>query len=316
MIGNGGIIGPKKTPTSSSASGIWSLSEQQVNAGNWPALATNITVYIWGGGGAANGSGEVAGGPGAYVTGVYSWDNSTPITIHVAGGGVRSSGGARTASGGGGASAISISGTVLAVAAGGGGAGGGEQQMAGGVGGALNGGNGRSQVDKSLTGGDGATTSAAGTADTSGTPNGGAGSGSTGGAGANSGGVGGGSAGGWGYGNGGAGSSGNEGGGGGGGGYFGGGGGAYGSDHWGSGGGGGSSYTGGLTSASSEAGTVNTDAYNTFNATAPQTGNTYYGSNAAKPGWQANGGNGRVVIVKNGTATTFSYTGSTQTYTG
>ena len=45
MINNGGVIGPKKTPTTSSASGMWSMFEQATaqKAGIWPPLVLPLS---------------------------------------------------------------------------------------------------------------------------------------------------------------------------------------------------------------------------------------------------------------------------------
>jgi hypothetical protein len=50
-IGNGGIIGPANVPTITTASGVWSLREQQQaqSRGAWPSLFT-IDVFSLGGG--------------------------------------------------------------------------------------------------------------------------------------------------------------------------------------------------------------------------------------------------------------------------
>jgi len=72
MINNGGVIGPKNSPTSSVASGVWSLFEQATakKGSAWPAVATApasveyLVVAGGGGGGFDNGGGGGAGGDG------------------------------------------------------------------------------------------------------------------------------------------------------------------------------------------------------------------------------------------------------------
>ena len=59
---NGGIIGPTNTPTSSAASGIWSLAEQNkwAKQGAWPGYSYSIDYLVVAGGGGGGGSlGEI-----------------------------------------------------------------------------------------------------------------------------------------------------------------------------------------------------------------------------------------------------------------
>ena len=67
-IGNGGIIGVANNPTSTTATGVWSLQEQYKakKAGNWPLPATPFSVdfLVIAGGGGAGGSGGYAGAAG------------------------------------------------------------------------------------------------------------------------------------------------------------------------------------------------------------------------------------------------------------
>lgn len=88
---NGGVIGTVNTPTTTTASGIWSLSEQEVNKANWPFVysgptAVEYLVVAGGGGGGDNNSG--GGGAGGYRTATgLSVSPSSPITVTIGAGG-------------------------------------------------------------------------------------------------------------------------------------------------------------------------------------------------------------------------------------
>ena len=68
MRSNGGVIGGKKTVSTSAASGIWAIRDQQREKGasNWPNVPFNATVTLLGGGG-----GGGAGERGDYVTAIF-----------------------------------------------------------------------------------------------------------------------------------------------------------------------------------------------------------------------------------------------------
>lgn len=191
MSGNGGIVGPKNTPTASVASGIWSLAEvQEARRGNiWPVTPRIEFRMVGGGGGAGSGYlGNYYGrGGGAGYT-VFVTEYAGPFYVIVGKGGAVGSGGTGGAAGtlneggggkggnvqqgfygcgaGGGFSGVFISNTItqanaLAIAGGGGGgAGDGSNSSFGGGGGGTTGGDGYSA--SASGGGEGGTQSAGG----------------------------------------------------------------------------------------------------------------------------------------------------------
>lgn len=94
MRRNSGIKGKKISPSSSSASGIFSLAQQadEKRSDSWPSVSTSVSLYylvIAGGGGGGDGNNGYGGGGGA---GGYrsSWNNEasggggsaeTPISL-------------------------------------------------------------------------------------------------------------------------------------------------------------------------------------------------------------------------------------------
>lgn len=326
----GGFITKTPTaPTSSSASGIWTLEQQAqyVKAGTWPGQAKTVEIKVWGAGGGYgdySGTGGENGGPGGYATATFNINPGTTLSIFVGQGGSNyTSGGdklggnaAGNGSGpseggkGGGFTGVfvgsqtwaglsSISGSNALIIAG---SGGGASYYSGGHGGGYGGGtSGGAGMDRTSGG--------------SSTENGGGGSataaGSGGGSSATSGsGYSGGS---------GGGSSTNEPGGGGGAGWYGGGGGGrYG------GGGGGSGMIASITSGTSLPTGVNSVTGNSFSTqtgtavTAPNNSDSDYVSGRGTGGISnpnTNGGDGYIVIYVNGSKTTYSYTGDVQTLT-
>lgn len=326
----GGFITKTPTaPTSSSASGIWTLEQQAqyAKAGTWPGQGKTVEIKVWGAGGGygdySNTEGE-NGGPGGYATATFNINPGTTLSIFVgqgggnytnggdANGGTGGNNGSGPSEGGrgggftgvfvgshtwGGLDSISTSNALIIAGSGGGG----DYYMygdGGGYGGGTTGGGGMNRTS-------GATSTA----------NGGGGSATAGGtAGGNSstagsqykGGNGGGAAS-------------NEPGGGGGAGWFGGGGGgAYG------GGGGGSGMIASITSGTSLPTGVNSVTGNSFST---QTGTGTSAPNNTDPDYSAgrgvggtsspaaSGGDGHIVIYVNGSKTTYSYTGSVQTLT-
>ena len=93
MSAQGGVLGPSNDPTTSVASGRWSLTEvyESVKGGVWPALPIDVQyLVIAGGGGGGTGfvSSDVGGGGGGGGYRTHS-DNLPPgsYTITVGAGG-------------------------------------------------------------------------------------------------------------------------------------------------------------------------------------------------------------------------------------
>lgn len=86
---NGSVIGTVNTPTTSVASGIWALSEQEVNKSNFPSLATppSTVEYLVVAGGGAGGYGNSSIGGGGGGAGGY---RSSVSGESSGGGGLRS----------------------------------------------------------------------------------------------------------------------------------------------------------------------------------------------------------------------------------
>lgn len=192
MAGNGGVVGPKNTPTNSVASGIWSLTEvQEARSTNiWPVKPQIEFRMVGGGGGAGSGyTGSFYGrGGGAGYT-VFVTEYEGPFYVIVGKGGAVGSAGTGGAAGtlneggggkggnvgqafygsgaGGGFSGVFISNTItqgnaLAIAGGGGGGpGDGDSVYSGGGGGGTTGGDASYNVSSS-NGGEGGTQSAGG----------------------------------------------------------------------------------------------------------------------------------------------------------
>lgn len=113
--GTGGIIGVPNTPTTSVASGIWTMFEQArwKNAGAWPGLFPVSIEYlvVAGGGGGGNGvsgsSEGAGGGAGGMLEGTLSLAASTAYAVRVGAGGAQLTNGSNsvvasvTATGGG-----------------------------------------------------------------------------------------------------------------------------------------------------------------------------------------------------------------------
>ena len=338
----GGLI--TKTPvipTTSSASGIWTLEQAQyyVKQGIWPIAPKTVQIKIWGaGGGYGNYAGTDGenGGPGGYSTATFLATSGTILSIFVGqGGGNRTSGGnpngGNGGEGGGGGSyggkgggftgvftgsqtwanlqSASISSSNALIIAGSGGGGCYYQGGAGGgYGGGITGGVGMNRVgggDGTAGGnGGGGSSSSGGSAGVGNSGSGTAGSLYKGGASyiATAGGPGGGGGAGW-YGGGGAGNtaSSNAGGGGGGSGMI-------------------ASITSG-TSLPSGIISVSGNSYISQTGTetsAPNNSDSDYVSGIATGGISSsgtNGGNGLIVIYIDGIKTVYSYTGNVQTIT-
>lgn len=327
----GGFITKTPTvPTSSSASGIWTLEQQAqyVKAGTWPGQGKTVEIKVWGAGGgygdyqSTNGEN---GGPGGYATATFSINPGTTLSIFVgqgggnntdggnANGGVGGTNGAGPSEGGRGggftgvfvgshtwanleAASISSS-NALIVAGSGGGASYYSDGEGGGYGGGTTGSNGMNRVSSGgYTGGSGGTATAGGANSGDGATSGSLYKGGAGG-----------------------GSSSNAPGGGGGAGWYGGGGsGNYG------GGGGGSGMIASITSGTSLPTGVNSVTGNSFSTqtgtavTAPNNSDSDYVSGRGTGGISnpnTNGGDGYIVIYVNGSKTTYSYTGDVQTLT-
>lgn len=98
MINNGGIIGPKNSPTSSAASGAWSLFEQATakKGGAWPALTvapTSVEYLVVAGGGGGGRDNAGGGGAGGFRTATgFAVSAGSAITVTVGAGGVGSTG--------------------------------------------------------------------------------------------------------------------------------------------------------------------------------------------------------------------------------
>jgi len=97
MINNGGIIGPKNSPTFSAASGAWSLFEQATSqkGGAWPGLigpAPSAVEYLVVAGGGAGGYGNSSiggggGGAGGLRTATgFNVSAGSPITVTIGAG--------------------------------------------------------------------------------------------------------------------------------------------------------------------------------------------------------------------------------------
>jgi len=153
---NGGIIGAKKTVSTSAASGIWAIrdAQREHGANNW--FAPTITAYLWGGGGGGGTYGSV-GCAGGSASGQFVAALNTNFSLLVGNGGAHfpanTSGSTTTFGGGGAAAAIGYSGAgggytgiftgtstftqgaVLLMAGGGGGGGAGTSGNGGGGGG-------------------------------------------------------------------------------------------------------------------------------------------------------------------------------------
>ena len=122
---NGGVIGVANNPTSTSAKGIWSLSEatKAIKAGLWPSTAIPIDyLVVAGGGGGGGGLSGVynagTGGGGGFLTSTEILNPGTTYTVTVGGGG---SGGNAAAGGTGSNSSLSGTGLTTVLSYGGGG---------------------------------------------------------------------------------------------------------------------------------------------------------------------------------------------------
>lgn len=84
----GFITANPPAPSSSSASGSWTLDQQMQNAGNWPAPTLLATIYAWGGGGGDGGYTNAGyGGAGGAANGIINLRVLTSGTIVIGGGG-------------------------------------------------------------------------------------------------------------------------------------------------------------------------------------------------------------------------------------
>ena len=97
IMRNGGIIGPRNTPTISVASGVWGLKQAQIaeNTGTWPLTFTlyDVQLLVIGGGGSGATPNNTGGGYGGGGAGGYYYEaneevrHTAVLTITIGAGG-------------------------------------------------------------------------------------------------------------------------------------------------------------------------------------------------------------------------------------